>query len=274
MSASELVQVEQTGILCRVRLNRPKVYNALSPDLLTAVLDRVTSAEADPSVRVVAISGMGGNFSAGYDLKGFLENVYGGSPQEIRDAINIGNQLAWTIWRLRKPVIAEVEGFCLGGAFEIAMACDFVVSSSNGKFGEPEIRFSDAPPFLISPWIMNMRAAKDLLLTGDIIDAKRANELGILTSVCAPENVGASVEKLANKLAGFAQETWHLNKAAINRNYEIMGFQAAVEMGMDMFMAANTTTSPFKTEFVERVQKDGFSSALKWVDARFGAAHD
>ncbi|RIK97823.1 MAG: enoyl-CoA hydratase/isomerase family protein [Proteobacteria bacterium] len=238
---------------------------------LTAQVER---AETDASVRVIAVSGAGGNFSAGYDLTGFFENYEGASPQAIRDAISAGNELALRIWQLRKPVIAEIEGYCLGGAFEIAMACDFVMASSSAKFGEPEIRLADAPPFLISPWIMNMRAAKDLLLTGDVIDAQRADRLGLLTSVSEPAELGASVEKMARKLAGFAQETWHLNKSAVNRTYEIMGFRSAIEMGMDMFMAANTNPSAFKTEFVVRAKRDGFSSALKWAASRYEGADD
>jgi len=74
---------------------------------------------------------------------------------------------------------------------------------------------------------------------------------------------------MAKKLAGFAEETWHLNKAAVNRTYEIMGFRSAIEMGMDMFMAANVNPSAFKTEFVERAKRDGFSSALKWSASRY-----
>ena len=269
MTAYEVIELEQTDGLLRIRLNRPRAYNALSSALIGELGQAIKHAGEDDSVRCVAISGNGGNFSAGYDLPEFFKHFRDAPPQAIRDAIRGGNNVCWSIWKLRKPVIAAVDGYCLGGAFELAMACDFVFSTTNAKFGEPEVRLADAPPFLISPWVMGMRAAKNLLLTGDIIDSQQADRLGLLTAVCEPGELDAVVARMATKLSAFAAETWHLNKAGVNRCYEIMGFQAAVEMGMDMFMAANSNPSEFKKEFVERATRDGFSAALKWSQSRY-----
>ncbi len=269
MSAYEAIEVEKADSLLHVRLNRPRVYNALSPTLVKELTVAIKSAEEDTTVRCVAISGCGGNFSAGYDVTEFFKHYTNAPPQAMREAIRGGNELCWSIWKLRKPVIAVVEGYCLGGAFELAMACDFVLSSTTGKFGEPEIRFADAPPFIISPWVMGMRAAKDLLLTGDIIDAQRAERIGLLSAVHDPAELGAAVTRMAKKLSGFAPETWHLNKSGVNRCYEIMGFHAAVEMGMDIFMTVNSSPSVFKKELIERATRDGFSVALKWAQTRY-----
>lgn len=269
MSAYETIEIERAGSLLQVRLNRPRAYNAFSPILIKELADAVKSAGEDDSVRCIAISGRGGNFSAGYDLAEFIKHHTDAPPQAMREAIRLGNELCWSIWKSHKPVIAVVEGYCLGGAFELAMACDFVFSSTTGKFGEPEIRVADAPPFIISPWVMSMRAAKDLLLTGDIIDAERADRIGLLTGVHKPEELDKAVIKMASKLSGFAPETWHLNKSGVNRCYEIMGFQATVEMGMDIFMTVNSSPSLFKKEFIERATRDGLSSALKWAQARY-----
>jgi enoyl-CoA hydratase len=218
---------------------------------------------------VVVLQGAERNFSAGYDLSAAMSELGGGEPENSRAYVEVGNETCWTAWRLRKPVIAAVQGYCLGGAFELAMACDFVLASREAKFGEPEIRFSDAPPFLISPWVMGMRQAKDLLLTGEVIDAEKAFRFGILTDLLAEDELAGAVRTLADKLCGFAVENWHLNKAAVNRSYEIMGFEAAIDMGTEAFVATNTTPNALKTEFAERLERDGFAAAVKWVQARY-----
>ncbi len=126
------------------------------------------------------------------------------------------------MWNLKKPVISAIQGYCLGGEFELAMACDFAYADTSAELGEPEILLSDAPPFLIGPWVM-----------------------------------------------GFAPETWHQNKSAVNRSYEIMGFQSCVEMGKEAFVTANVTPNSVKAEFLERFNRDGFSKAIKWLQTRY-----
>ena len=154
-----------------ITLNRPKAYNALNLAQWREITAALRDAESDPAIRVVVLPGAGGNFSAGYDLTAAMGELGGDAPDDWRNYVTVGNETCWTVWRLKKPVIAAVRGYCLGGAFELAMACDFVLASEGAKFGEPEIRFSDVPPFLISPWVMGMRQAKDLLLTGEIVVA-------------------------------------------------------------------------------------------------------
>ncbi len=263
------IEIERDGPLAWITLNRPKTYNAFNLAQWREVTAALHDAESDPAIRVVVLQGAEGNFSAGYDLTAAMAELGGDAPDDWRDYVAVGNETCWTVWRLRKPVIAAVQGYCLGGAFELAMACDFVLASQDAKFGEPEIRFSDAPPFLISPWVMGMRHAKDLLLTGEIIDAEKALRFGLLTDLVAEGDLESAVRSLASKLCGFAVENWHLNKAAVNRSYEIMGFEAAIDMGTEAFVATNTTPNALKTEFVERLERDGFADAVKWVQSRY-----
>ncbi len=252
-----------------ITLNRPAVFNAFNLGRWREVTAALRDAEADPSIRVAVLQGSEENFSSGYDLTAAMSELGGSAPDDWRDYITLGNETCWTAWRLRKPAIALVRGYCLGGAFELAMACDFVLAGRDAKFGEPEVRFSDAPPFLISPWVMGMRQAKDLLLTGDIIDAEKALRFGLLTELVENEDLEDAVRALARKLCGFAAENWHLNKAAVNRSYEIMGFEAAVEMGAEALATTNTTPNALKTEFIERLERDGFAAAVKWVQDRY-----
>ena len=263
------IEIERDEPLAWITLNRPRAYNAFNLAQWREVTAALGDAEADPAIRVVVLRGAEGNFSAGYDLTAAMGELGGNAPDDWRDYVTVGNETCWTAWRLKKPVIAAVQGYCLGGAFELAMACDFVLASQGAKFGEPEIRFSDAPPFLISPWVMGMRQAKHLLLTGDIIDAEKAMRFGILTDLLAEDDLEGAVRRLAKKLCGFAVENWHFNKTAVNRSYEIMGFEAAIDMGTEAFVATNTTPNALKIEFVERLERDGFAAAVKWVQSRY-----
>ena len=173
---------------------------------------------------------------------------------------------------LKKPIIAAVSGFALGGGCEFAMACDFSYADTTARLGEPEILLSDAPPFLISPWMMGMRHAKHILLTGELVTADTALQYGLINQVCSPDELGPTVERLARRLMGFAPETWHQNKSAVNKSYEIMGFQSCVEMGKEAFVTANVTPNALKSEFLERLNRDGFSAAMKWVQERYRTA--
>ena len=266
----ETLNVSRDGGLMWIAFNRPKVLNAFNlaqwRDLKVALDD----AAVDDEVRVVAIRGEGGNFSAGYDLTAAL----GGDlaeplPNAFRDYADVGNTACWAVWNLKKPVISAIQGYCLGGAFELAMACDFAYADTTAQVGEPEILLSDAPPFLISPWVMGMRQAKHILLSGEIVPAQTAFEYGILNKLCAPDDLETTVTRMAKRLMGFASETWHQNKTAVNRSYEIMGFQSCVEMGKEAFVTANVTPNPVKAEFLERFNRDGFAAAIKWVQSQF-----
>ena len=116
---------------------------------------------------------------------------------------------------------------------------------------------------------MGMRQAKQILLSGELVSAQSAMGYGILNRVCEPDDLEVTVTRMAKRLMGFAPETWHQNKSAVNRSYEIMGFQSCVEMGKEAFVTANVTPNALKTEFLERFNRDGFSAAIKWVQARY-----
>jgi len=266
----ETLNVSQTDGLLWITFNRPKVLNAFNLAQWRELKAALDNAATDDEVRVVAISGDGGNFSAGYDLTAAL----GGDlaeplPNAFRDYADVGNAACWTVWNLKKPVISVIRGYCLGGAFELAMACDFAYADTSAKLGEPEILLSDAPPFLISPWVMGMRQAKHILLSGELVSAETAFAYGILNQLCEPDDLKGYVSRMAKRLMGFAPETWHQNKTAVNRSYEIMGFQSCVEMGKEAFVTANVTPNAVKTEFLERFNRDGFSAAIKWMQTLF-----
>lgn len=268
---SELTRltIRDAGGLRWIVFSRPKVVNAFDAAQWTELTAALRQAEGDERVRCIALRGEGRNFSAGYDLPAAMDELADAAPDDVRAHIGRGNQACWTVWNLKKPVIAAVEGYCLGGAFELAMACDFVVAEETAWFGEPEGRVAASAPFLITPWVMGMRHAKELLLTGDIVTAQRAERMGLLNEVCEDGAIEACVGRWSRKLGGFPGELWYPNKAAVNRTYEIMGFHSAIAMGEEAFVNLNFVPSGFKDEFAERAKRDGFSAALRWVQAQF-----
>jgi enoyl-CoA hydratase len=269
LESYQSIAVSQQGSLCWIVLNRTKRLNAFDPVQWRELEHALLAAGADPATRSVAVRGSGSNFSAGYDLPSALEELEGASPDLIRTHMARGNRACWAAWSLSKPVIAAVEGYCLGGAFEFAMACDFVLTDESGRFGEPEGRVAASAPFLVTPWVMGMRHAKEILLAGDVIGAARAERIGLVNEVCEAGGIEAAVGRWARKLAGFDAGVWAANKRALNRSYEIMGFSEAIAMGEDAFVELSYVPSPFRDELAHRVKHDGFSAAMKWVQSHY-----
>lgn len=265
----ETLLIEDRSKTRWITLNRPEVMNALNLPLFQELREALLEAETDSAIHCIVIRGGGGNFSAGNDLTAARSTKHAHTYSGPRGFITIGNKTLWAIWENKKPVIAAVEGYCLGGGFELAMTCDFVYADEAAKLGEPEVRLADSPPFLISPWVMGLRQAKHILLTGDIITAEKALQYGVLNEVCKKGNLEAQVEKLARKLEAFPQETWHFNKRTVNRVYEIMGFHASIDLGIDMFATIKTTPNELKDGLTSRINSEGFAAAIKWAQSRY-----
>jgi len=268
-TAFATLKIEDEGGLRWIRFDRAKKMNAFDEHQWTELGRALDAAVQDDEVRVIALASTSPHFSSGYDLPAALKELEGGGPAEIRRHIGRGNQACWKVWHSKKPVIAAIEGYCLGGAFELAMACDFVLADKGSSFGEPEARIAASAPFLISPWVMGLRHAKEVLLTGELMTAERAERIGIVNELCEPGQLKNRVAEWSRKLQGFPAGIWALNKAAVNRSYEIMGFSSAIAMGEDAFVELCFLPDPFKTELEQRVKRDGFGSAIRWAQSRF-----
>ena len=261
--------IEDENGLRWIRLDRAKKMNAFDEQQWEELNQALDAAASDEDIRCIALGSTSAHFSSGYDLPAALVELEGGGPNEIRRHIGRGNQACWKVWHSKKPVIASVEGYCLGGAFELAMACDFVLADRGSTFGEPEARIAASAPFLISPWVMGMRHAKEVLLTGELMTAERAERIGIVNELCESGQLRARVLDWSRKLQGFPAGIWAANKAAVNRSYEIMGFSSAIAMGEDAFVELCFLPDPFKVELEQRVKRDGFASAIRWAQSRF-----
>ena len=182
--AYEDIQVERDGGVGIITLNRPKVLNALGPQLLTELVDALEEFDRDPEVRCIALLGSDRAFAAGADISTMAD----ASPiQMLRD-----NTFA-RIERIRElttPVVAGVSGFALGGGCELAMACDLIVASETAQFGQPEINLGIIPGAGGTqrlPRAVGKAVAMDMVLTGRTLSADEARDAGLVARVVAPE---------------------------------------------------------------------------------------
>jgi len=247
----------------RLTLNRPAKLNAISHELRDALTAAIDDAVADERVRVIAIAGAGRAFCAGYDLSEAQPMDAWGWRQLLAE--DVAATLA--VWRCPKPVIAQVHGYALAGGLELAMACDLVVAAEDSQLGEPEIRFGAAPVTLLMPFLIGQKRTRQLLLTGDLIDAAEAERIGLVNRVVPADRLVAEVDALADRLARAEPGVMAPTKLMLNRAMEAAGFAEAVEMGLDLqsFVAMSETSRAFDAI----VRRDGLKAALAWRDERY-----
>ena len=265
-----LVTYAADGRVGLVALNRPDKLNAISPELKRELVDRFHEADRDPATSVVVLRAEGRAFSAGYDI--------GPSPAR---AARQGNALAWhasltddvtlelTPWDMKKPVIASVQGHCLGGGCELAMLCDLTVAADDAMFGEPEIRFSNVGPALVMPFVIGLKRARELLYLGDPIDARTALAYGMVNRVVPRAELAAATLKLARRMALMAPEALAATKLAVNRGAECAGLRNAIHAGVDVLAALYAARTEVGVAFDEIREREGLGAALRWRAAQF-----
>jgi len=265
-----LVTYTVDGRVGIVTLNRPEKLNAITPELKRLLIERFHEADRDPTTNVVVLRAEGRSFCAGYDI--------GPSPAR---AARRGNALAWhesltddvalemTPWDMKKPVIASVQGHCLGGGCEMVMMCDITIAADDAVFGEPEIRFSNVGPALIMPYVVGFKRAREMLYVGDPIDARTALAYGMVNRVVPRADLGAATLKFARRMALIAPEALAGTKLAINRGADAAGFRNAIRAGLDVLAPLYAARTEIGVKFDEIREKDGLGAALKWRAAQF-----
>jgi enoyl-CoA hydratase len=263
MADEPLVLRSETPWGVRLTLNRPAKLNAISHDLRVALDDAVAAATADDRVRVIVLAGAGRAFCSGYDLsEGQPPHTWGWRQVLAED---VASTLA--VWRCPKPVIAQVHGYALAGGLELAMACDLIVAAEGTQLGEPEIRFGSAPVTLLMPFLIGQKLTRELLLTGDLIGADRAERIGLVNRVVPADRLEAEVDLLADKLARVPDDVMAPTKLMLNRAMEVAGFLDAVEAGLDLQSIVNMSET--SRAFDAIVRRDGMKAALAWRDQRY-----
>jgi enoyl-CoA hydratase len=263
----ENVTVECKDRVATLTLNRPQKMNALSDGLLIDMQRALDEIERDRSIRATIITGAGKSFCAGFDLSP-REDPFT-TVEDWRDHVKLGNDTWFRIWRSRLPVIAAVNGYCLGGGCDLSMVCDFTIAADNAEFGEPEIQFSSAPPFFIMPWVVPMKRTKELLLTGGRVNVETAEKLGLINKSVTAERLLEEANRFAQQLVKIPPPAMELNKRAINHSYEIRGFLSTIEYGAEMFALTLLSESEEASEFFAVAAEKGLKAAFKWRDEKF-----
>jgi enoyl-CoA hydratase len=217
MSAEPNVLVERNGAVGVVLLNRPKQLNALSGELMSAVVGALEQLDADPEIRAIVLGGNERAFAAGADIA----ELEAGTPISLYENRRID---AWDAIRdLRTPVVAAVSGFCLGGGCELAMLCDLVVASETAKFGQPEINLGVLPGAGGTQRLtraVGKAVAMDMILTGRMLSAREALGLGLVARVVAKEAWLDEAKRVAQEIASKGPIAVRLAKEAVDQAFE------------------------------------------------------
>lgn len=232
-----------------VKLNRPKVLNALSTDLMKELVSTFEELDANPKVRVIILTGNEQAFAAGADIGQMVE----ATPV---DQINDGRFKTWQMLGLiKKPIIAAVDGFALGGGCELAMSCDIILASDKAKFGQPEIKIGTTPGAGGTQRLtraIGKSKAMLMTLTGEMIDAQTAYEWNLVAKVFPQKTLMQETFEIAKTISDRAPVAVKLCKESVNKSFEM-----SLSDGMD-FERRN-----FYLTFSSLDQKEGMRAFLE-----------
>ncbi|WP_173934656.1 enoyl-CoA hydratase [Chelativorans sp. Marseille-P2723] len=215
--AYETIVVETRGRVGLITLNRPKALNALNTQVLQELAAAAEAFDNDAQIGAIVLTGSEKAFAAGADIKEMQAKSYADAYME--DLFGDAERLA----RLRKPLIAAVAGYALGGGCELAMMCDFILAAENAKFGQPEITLGVVPGLGGSQRLtrfVGKSKAMEMCLTGRMMDAEEAERCGLVSRVVPTGELIEEALKVAGKICEFSMPAVMMNKEAVNRAYE------------------------------------------------------
>ena len=245
------ILVDIHGATALVTFNRPAVLNAMNTETVQELGSAITELEQNQVVRVIMVTGAGRSFIAGADI---LE-MSSKTPDLAREYSELGHRVMQQMQSLKKPVIAAINGFALGGGTEVVLSCDFSIASDQAKFGLPETILG-----VIPGWGATQRAArligiartKELIFTGEIIDARRALEIGLINRVVPHEQLMDTALGLAQKIAEQGPLALAMAKKIINEGVE-----------KNLMDACRLETDAFCSLFISKDQKEGMKAFLE-----------
>ncbi len=212
-----IVEPQYARHIALIRLNRPNELNALNLELMGELRDSLKALDADDEVRVIIITGNERAFAAGADIKQMAD-------KNVIYVLKIDQFSTWDqIKRTKKPIIAAVSGFALGGGCELAMTCDMIIASETAQFGQPEIKIGIMPGAGGTqrlPRAVGKALAMEMVLTGNFINAERALKAGLINKIVPVEVYLEEAVKLAKDIAALSPVSVQLAKESVNKSYE------------------------------------------------------
>ena len=265
----KFIEIEKiSNQIRKVHLNRPEKRNALCNPLRQELFNCLEDLDNDPKVKVIIIAGKGSCFCAGYDLSYnnaedlpfHTSKTDGFWPRHVTDG-------AFKIWDLSTPVIAAVHGYCLAGGTELAASCDLVYVADDAEIGYPVVRSMSPPDNQFFPWLMGLRNAMEMMLTGESISGEEAVSQGFANKCFSKESLSDEVIKIAEKVAKVPSDIQAINKRAVHRQMEAMGMRNGIRAGTEMQALAMHTKS---TQEHLKELASGLKEALTKRDKEFG----
>jgi len=246
------IKVEKKEGIATIKINRPKVLNALNTETVIELTKAVFELEHDKKIKVAILTGEGDKaFIAGADISQMANMTL----LEAKEFAEHGHNMLNSIEKSRLPFIAAVNGYALGGGCETLMACDIAIVGKSAKIGQPEINLGISPGFGGTqrlPRHVGRMKAKELLLTGRNIDAEEAHSIGLVNMVVDDDKLMETAEKIAVKIAGKSSVQTNFIKALVNKGADI-----------DLNTANSLEISYFSSSFSTHDQKEGMKAFLE-----------
>jgi enoyl-CoA hydratase/carnithine racemase len=273
-----LYEKQRQGVL--ITWNRPDTLNAISRQLEHELAEALLEAERDPEIRAIVMTGMGRAFSSGYDIGGERPDTVwpagvpaGQSAAELidnwRSRSRDETEKLMQIWELAKPVIAAVNGWCMGGGSWYALACHMTYASEDAVFAQPEVRMISNTNFF---WTLNAgyKHALRYGLTGDHIDAKEALRIGIINDILPKDQLIDHCFGIVERIARVSPETVKLNMFVATKGLHMMGLRNALALNDELSAQAHASQrEDFKRELLEAQKAGGMRDFLKKRDDPF-----
>lgn len=258
--------------IAHIALNRPEVMNAIDEALPQALADAVQRAQDDDDAHVIVLSGNGPAFCAGYDLTAYAQAAGPNAgvqempwdPMKDYAMMKRNTELFMRLWRSYKPVIAKVHGFAVAGGSDIALCCDIVIMAETARIGYMPARVWGCPTTAMWVYRLGAERAKRMLLTGDKIDGREAERLGLVYKAVPEAELDAEVETLARRMAGVPKNQLMMQKLMINQAYDNMGLEST-QMMATLFDGI-TRHSPEGMHFKARAETAGWKKAVEERD--------
>jgi enoyl-CoA hydratase len=223
------------------------------------------------------LNGNGRAFSAGFDMNAPQpgDEDEQSRIERIRRELQRDFDVIMRFWDCPKPTVAAVHGYCLGSAMEMTAVCDVTVAADDCRFGAPEVRYGNGIVCLILPWIVGLKNAKELLLSGSTdIDAPRALSIGLVNRVVGSGSLQQAARETALQIAANDSLALRLTKQAINRSFELAGMRQALQEALEFDVRIETTETPESSAFNAIMEKEGLKAAISWRAAQVAARND
>ena len=250
----ETINYEVDDSAAVITLNRPEVLNAQNEAMKDELADAFRAADADPDVRVVVLRGAGRAFSSGHDLKSFprdplafgapsADKWFEGDTEMVRRIFHEAIfEKCMAVHYTRKPTIAQVHGYCIAGGWLLASMCDLIIAADDARFRDPVVLMAAGGlELLVEPWDVGVRKAKELMWTGDYLEADEAYRLGLVNRVVPRDRLEEETMRIARRVALSPPATLQATKRSINRMLDGMGWRKSHEQHFETWTAAMFT---------------------------------